>query len=138
MPVQWAGVALLFLLPALTLAASVSYSSAFEAQSYTSNQANATIANATAYVNQINESGYLIFYPNLAGAYKDLALANQFLNRSPGVAVDYALKAQESARAQYWQISSYRQEALEAMIVITAITIASLYVFMKPVKGRKR
>ncbi|MDE1768586.1 MAG: hypothetical protein KGH62_04400, partial [Candidatus Micrarchaeota archaeon] len=53
---------------------------------YTVQQANATISQVTQYVNTVNESGYLIFEPNLTVAYRDLNKAISLYNTSPDTA----------------------------------------------------
>lgn len=105
---------------------------------YTSSQANQTIASAYSYVNTVNESGYLVFQPNLTASYRYLLMASQIYNRSPDTAVFYAQKAQQIAQQQYSSMGYYRQRSF---FVIAAIAIAFMVMLakvMRPVSLRRR
>jgi hypothetical protein len=104
---------------------------------YTAAQANQTLSNATAYVSIINESGYLVFYPNLAQAYSYLNESRQALNSSPSNSIVYADLALASAKSSYQKIGTYRGISLLGTMVFTIIVGLILYRFMKPV-GKKR
>ena len=57
------------------------------ASGFSAGYANATMARVSAYVESVNESGYLIFYPNLTQAYSYLDKAQAAYNKSPEAAV---------------------------------------------------
>ena len=89
--------------------------------------ANLTVNNAAYYISQVNESGYLIFYPNLTQAYADLFKAESTYNTSPITAVVYANKAVNEATSEYIRISSYKSESVVVMAaatIVLAIVIA--------------
>lgn len=83
--------------------------------------ANLTVSNAAYYISQVNESGYLIFYPNLTQAYADLFKAESMYNTSPSTAVVYANKAVNEAASEYLRISGYRNESVIGMAALTAV-----------------
>lgn len=106
-------------------------------RNYTVAEANLTISNATAYVNMINESSYLVFTPNLKQAYSYLGEADFLLNRSPGSAVLYADSAVASAHNAYGNMEAYREISAVGALVFTIILGLILYRFMMPIKGTK-
>jgi len=106
-------------------------------QHYTVAQANETLSNATAYVNIVNESGYLVFWPNLTQAYSYLNKSRTSLNGSPDSAVMYAGLAAGSAKASYERIGAYREDATLAALAFTVVMAVMLYRFMKPVKKNR-
>ena len=79
----------------------------FNSTGYTPSSANGIINGAQAYVDMVNQSGYLIFYPNLTQAYGYLNQASGIYNKSPDAAVLYANEAVDSARVQYNDIRSH-------------------------------
>ncbi len=105
---------------------------------YTVQQANATISQVTQYVNTVNESGYLIFEPNLSAAYRYLNKAISIYNMSPNTAVIYADNAYASAHQEYISISYYRTASLPIMIAFTVAMTILLYRFMVPVSGKAK
>ena len=129
------------LLQVALLAVALSAAGAFAQQSgsnYTQGYANATISRASSYVESVNESGYLIFYPNLTQAYVYLNKAQAAYIRSPDQAVAYANEAQASAAQQYSDIGEYRYAAFAAMAAITVISAAVVAASMRKVRGRDR
>ncbi len=107
--------------------------------------ANATAANATmalnssyAYVNYINQSGYLIFTPNLTAAYSYLNKSASTLSVSPEEAEQYAALARQSAMEQYARISFYRYYSIAIVLVYTIIMAVVLYLFMQPIRTKKK
>ena len=125
----------LFLFSAL---AGLAYGAQLNHTSYTEPEANVIVANAANYVNAVNDSGYLIFYPNLTQAYSYLNTSYNLLKASPSGAVFYATLARSSAEAQYNAISYYRNVSLVVMVAITAIIAGFLYLFMRPMNIKKR
>ncbi len=110
------------------------------AQNYTHQQANLTISNASAYLSAINQSGYLVFYPNLTQAYNYLARARSLSNRSPSLAENYAQQAESSAASAYSAITSYRYYAFIITAMLTIIVGMMLYLLTKPIPpaGRRK
>lgn len=76
--------------------------------------ANQTVSNAAYYLSQVNESGYLIFYPNLTQAYVNLLKAESIYNTSPASAVVLANKAVSEASTEYARIGTYKTESAVA------------------------
>ena len=118
------------------------YSVSAASPGYAMVAANQSIKNATAYLQTVNESGYLVFYPpNLSAAYSYLNRSEAaYSNKSPALAVEYADKAISSAKNSYSQIGYYRTASIIVMLVFTAIVGLLLYRRMKPVRiaGTKR
>ncbi len=112
------------------------YSASAATTPYTMMTANQSIKNATAYLQTVNESGYLIFYPsNLSTAYAYLNKSETaYSHKSPALAVEYSDKAILLARSSYLQISYYRNVSIVVMLIFTAIVGLLLYKLMKPVK----
>ena len=112
------------------------YSASAATAPYTMMAANQSIKNATAYLQTVNESGYLIFYPsNLSAAYSYLNRSETaYYHKSPELAVEYSDKAILLARSSYQQISYYRNISIVVMLIFTAIVGLLLYRLMKPVK----
>ncbi|MGI0141791.1 MAG: hypothetical protein ACREBF_04050 [Candidatus Micrarchaeales archaeon] len=111
------------------------------AQNYTIAYANQTINQTMSYVNLVNQSGYLIFYPNLSGAYAYLAKAQNIYTTSPSSAILYANQAKAIAKEQYAQIGTYRTTSLAVMAILTVAFFIWLYGIMSPMKkiqNRKR
>ncbi len=99
-------------------------------------EANSTFNNASAYVSYVNESSYLVFYPDLSAAYADLNKSANTILSSPQESMSYANDARQSAMLQYERINSYRYYSAAAMVVFTAAIAAILYFYMQPVKRR--
>ena len=95
-------------------------------------EANSIINNATAYVNTVNQSGYLIFYPNLTKAYSYLNKSEQVYKSDPNAAVRDANLAMDSAKSQYERISAYRSTSFIVMAIATVVSFVLVYVTMKP------
>ncbi|MGD0729560.1 MAG: hypothetical protein ABR981_05785 [Candidatus Micrarchaeaceae archaeon] len=101
---------------------------------------NLTIAiNSTqSYIETVNQSSYLVFYPNLSTAYNDLALARN--ESSINISDAYMLlgKAKESAEEAQSRISQYKTISLYLLVIVGVILAFSLYVLMSPSKAPKR
>lgn len=97
--------------------------------------ANRTLNLTSNYVGLVNESGYLIFYPNLTQANADLASAQKLLNTSPASSVVLANKAANEAKAQYQLISTYRVEAFAVTLALSIVFALILGRLMKPVRN---
>lgn len=113
--------------------------STITATNYTASYANQTINQTLSYVNQVNQSAFLIFYPDLTQAYAYLGQAQQVVSASPSSAVAYSNQAFSIAQQQYSKIGTYRSASLAIMLLFTAIFFLWLYLLMKPLgKTSKR
>ncbi len=101
-------------------------------------QANITKAiNITAsYIEQVNKSSYLVFYPNLKQAYTYLDKAEGIKNEDPSLAFSTLNMAYSSAQGQLASIDRYEYISLYITIILTAITAIALYLIMKPVNPK--
>ena len=86
----------------------------------------------------MNQSGYLIFYPNLTQAYGYLDRAEAVRNASPASAVLYAEEAQSSAAAQYGAIGGYRNLSFAIIAVLAAGAAAAVLFSMRKARGGKK
>jgi hypothetical protein len=111
------------------------------AQTFGSNNtkayANITINNAIGVVNAVNESGYLLFYPDLSQAYADLNRSMSLYNASPSASVVLANRAAQEASDQYLKISAYKQESLVIMLILTAFFAYLMVLVVRPISAKK-
>ncbi len=114
-----------------------SYSSIGQ-QSYTPAYANALVTNVSNYVGLVNQSSYLVFHPNLNGAYFNLTLAQGNITTNPSAAVLYAEKANKSAYNQYLELQYSKGTALPVIVAFTLAMLIVLYKVMVPVKKSRR
>lgn len=112
-------------------------SSIINGTSYTSAYANQTINQTISYITAVNQSAYLIFYPNLTAAYSYINKAQKLSVSSPDGAVSYANLAYSSAQSQYEQLGAYRTESLIAMLFVAAVFLIWTYSIMKRVRQGK-
>ncbi|MDE1833167.1 MAG: hypothetical protein KGH58_01990 [Candidatus Micrarchaeota archaeon] len=124
---------------AILLLAVLLYSSV--GQNYTSRPMSLNLSSAInstrGYLQSVNSSAYLVFYPNLAKAYSELYLAmNQsFSNQSRALAL--LNESRSFASAEQSRIDGYRAESAYALGAITIVLAAALYALMRPFNGRK-
>jgi hypothetical protein len=104
---------------------------------YTAEQANGIITNTTAYVQSVNQSAFLVFYPNLTMANYYLRVSKSIYKTNPSEAVFYARQAAAAASAAYSGIALRKGMGLFLATVFTIAMGAALYVFMKPIYLRK-
>lgn len=78
----------------------------------------------------INQSGYLIFNPNLSQAYAYLNRAQQTINSSPDASVSYSYAAESSANDSFQNIRNYAQYAFAVMFMIALFFGILLYFLM--------
>lgn len=102
------------------------------AQSQAMNSSNLTKAiNSTeSFLHKANQSGYLVFYPDLSQAYHYLKLAENQTNESNSYVL--LAEARSSAQAQIDAINTYRAISLYALIASAILLAALLYAFMMP------
>ncbi len=86
------------------------------------------------YVNLVNKSSYIVFYPNLKGAYVNLSKAKNLSKENPAEAYSLLENSYHSASVQLKKISKYRLPTLIILIVLTILSSLYLYHLMEPVK----
>jgi hypothetical protein len=103
---------------------------------------NNSINSTAAFINNVNQSGYLIFYPNLSAAYNYLQLAKE--NAISGnVTYSYILlaRAKQSAQVELESMDKYKTDSLYLLIASTIVLAIILYMLMMPKekgKAKKR
>ncbi len=124
---------------ALALMPGLIYSySSISQQNYTPAYANALVANVSNYVELVNQSSYLVFHPDLSGAYFNLTLAQGNITSNPSASVLYAQKANKSAYNQYLELQYSKGTALPVIVAFTLAMLIVLYKVMVPVKKSQR
>ncbi len=89
--------------------------------------------NSTAsFINMVNQSGYLIFYPNLTQAYSYLNLAKQDSQSNPGYSYLLLTRAKASAQAELNSIDQYRSDSLYILVIFAILLAILLYLLMMP------
>jgi hypothetical protein len=99
------------------------------------------INSTAAIISKVNQSGYLIFYPNLTQAYSYLSLAKNESNINTSITLSLLAKASQSAQAQQALIDQYKMVSLYALVVFGFLLAALLIVLMKPAvftKGKRK
>jgi hypothetical protein len=99
---------------------------------------NSSISSTAAFINKVNQSGYLIFYPNLTAAYNYLQLAKEN-SQSGNITSSYILlaKAQQSAQLQLDSMDQYKSDSLYILIVSSILLAIILYMLMITKKSPK-
>jgi hypothetical protein len=94
--------------------------------------------NSTAsFINSVNQSGYLVFYPNLTQAYHDLNLAKAQSNSTNTSGTFFLLaQARQSAQAQLNAMNRYKTDYLYVLVASALALFALLYVLMSPRKNK--
>jgi len=94
-----------------------------------SSTANFSLAlnNTIAYIERVNQSSYLVFYPNLQQAYAYASLANSTFKNGSAQAYALLSDARKSAAVQLEYINSYRTVSFYIMLVLTAASAVWLY-----------
>ncbi len=108
---------------------SVSYS---QTNSSMQQQINSTAA----YIQTVNESGYLIFYPNLSQSYALLAKAQNESTSNPSQSLSLLTMARQSADQQLQIIDSYRNTAAVIVAIFVIVIGTLLYYTMIPYRRR--
>lgn len=106
-------------------------SSSIASTGYTSAYANQTVNQTLSYVNQVNDSGYLIFYPNLTSSYSYLGKAEQYASSSPDSSVLYSQMAAKQAQEEYSRISGYKTDSLWIMLFLSIVSLIWLLGLMQ-------
>ena len=126
------------LLSVFVVLLSIIHASQISEQNYSTTQANNTVAQAYAYVNLVNKSGYLIFQPNLSASYNYLSNASSLYLSTPNVAVEYAQRAEQLAQEQYSSIGQYKRMSMPVLVIFTALTALALFKVMIPVRKKNK
>jgi hypothetical protein len=110
------------------------FSSAQAATLQNSNLTNA-INSTASFINRVNQSSYLVFYPDLKPAYSYLDRAKIDANNG-NYSDAYLLlaNARASAQAQLDRINSYRSVSFYALTAIAIALAVLLYALMLPKK----
>ncbi|MGC8586560.1 MAG: hypothetical protein ACP5K5_03400 [Candidatus Micrarchaeia archaeon] len=90
------------------------------------------------YINMVNKSAYIIFYPNLTSAYSYLEKAKNISRSDPAYASELLYDARRSAGEQLASIYRYRNESVLALSVVAVILAIALYWYMRPVTKAKK
>ncbi len=99
---------------------------------------NASINSTTAYIEQVNESSYLVYYPNLTTAYSDLGKAINASKTNETEAAALLVQARQSAQAAQARVEAHKPSSFAILVGIGIIVAALLYMFMRPVRDRQR
>ena len=98
--------------------------------------------NSTAsFINKVNQSGYLLFYPNLTQAYHYLDIAKTQPANSTAYAYSLLAQARSSAQSQLNAMNAYKTYSLYATVASAVVLAVLLYALMAPrgsAVGRKR
>ncbi len=92
---------------------------------------NSSINSTTAYIQQVNESAYLIFYPNLSSAYNYLQKAENVSGTNATMAYVLLSEARASAAKQQDYLNGEKQVSAAVMAALTIITALLLFQVMK-------
>jgi hypothetical protein len=126
-----------YILLGMALLAMLLFFNKVSAQQPVINSTNITmLINSTqSFINQVNKSGYLVFYPNLAQSYKYLDMAKNVYQSNQTDAYYLLAEARSSAQMQLQSINKYRQISLYAMVILAIVSSVLLYIYMKPRKS---
>lgn len=127
------------LLSMALLAALLFYGSMAGAQGVNNSSNMTTAINSTLqYVNKVNQSSYLVFYPDLTTAYNYISLAKNESSFNSTYAYYLLAQARQSAASQEAKIYQYKQISLYVAIALAIVLAVILYLFMQPYKPLAR
>ncbi|MGC8652288.1 MAG: hypothetical protein ACP5UH_03505 [Candidatus Micrarchaeia archaeon] len=106
------------------------YASSAQPNTSFGGELNATIA----YINMVNKSAYIIFYPNLTSAYAYISEAKKAASSDPQNASALLGLAKASAEKQLMAVYKYRTESVIVLAVIAVILAIIIYIYMRPVQ----
>lgn len=92
----------------------------------------AAINSTRSYVDKVNQSAYLVFYPNLTAAYGYINDAANVSHTNPAYAYALLGKAMSSAEQQLNLINRYRTESFYTLAAVSIILAILLNRLMKP------
>jgi hypothetical protein len=124
------------------------FSFAQQPQLSQNNGINQSINQTAAYISIVNQSGYLLFSPNLTTAYSDLSEAQNVSRSNPAQALALLAEAHQSAQQQLQYLDSEKNTSFTVLAIITVVLAIALYYVMrrdkkaasaeKMARGRKR
>ena len=88
------------------------------------------------YVNMVNESAYLVFYPNLTASYNYIGSAENVSRTNPTYARALLGMAMGSAKQQLNAIDAYKSGSLFVLAIATIVVAVLLNRLMRPGKGK--
>jgi hypothetical protein len=112
----------------LLLLSSLLVSNALSQGSNMSTAINSTLS----YVNKVNQSAYLVFYPNLTSAYNYINNAINVSHTDPAYAYALLHEAAGSAGQQLALVNRYRMQSFYVLVVVSAALAILLSRLMKP------
>ncbi len=90
------------------------------------------------YVDMVNSSSYLFFYPDLKESYTYLNESASIYKTNSSMAYLLLGLARSFASSELSRIDSYRAYSLAATVAAAAIFTVVLYLLMRPSRGNKR
>ena len=93
---------------------------------------NASINSTAAYINTVNQSGYLVFYPQLAQAYNYLNLAKNISAKNASAAYSLLAMARSSAQSQELSLQHNERYLSYGLIAASLFLGLLLYALMRP------
>ena len=97
---------------------------------------NASINYTENFINNVNSSSYLLFYPNLGNAYAYLSKAENVSKSNQSYAYTLLNKALDSATAQQESIYRYRFVSFVVLVAVAIAISVYLYSLMIPYKKK--
>ena len=96
----------------------------------------AAINSTLDYVNMVNQSAYLVFYPNLSASYSYIGSAANVSHANPAYGQELLAMAMSSAKRQLDNVDAYRTESFLALGAVAVVLVVLLNRLMRPKKGR--
>ena len=113
-----------------------SFSGSSTDSSIVSPSLNQSINQTAQYLMTVNESGYLIFQPNLTQAYGYYSKAVNLSAKDPAQAQQLLNQARASASAQELKLQQYKGTSFTVMAILTILSGILLFSFMRPREKR--
>ncbi|MGC8670112.1 MAG: hypothetical protein ACP5TL_03105 [Candidatus Micrarchaeia archaeon] len=98
---------------------------------------NSSINSTKEFITLVNQSAYLIFYPNLTAAYSYLNKAENMSTKDPQNASSLLAKARSNAEEQLNTIYKYRTDSVVLLSIIGIILAFLIYFYMRPLKTKR-
>ncbi len=120
----------------LCLAIGLLLLSVFANYSYSQTGVGADINSTLAYVNMVNQSAYVVFYPNMTAAYGYISKAENVSRTDPAYARSLLAQAMGSAQQQLDRISQYRTDSVLVLAVVAVALVVLLNRLMRVRRGK--
>jgi len=88
---------------------------------------NSSLKNTLSIINEVNNSAYIIFYPNLTSSYKYIKEAENISSKNLSLALSLLNKSKDNALIQEELLNKNKVFAFIITLIITIITIVILY-----------